>query len=138
MNKRVLITGGTGFVGHWLTKNHPIDQSGNGWLVNIGSGDYNTFEWMNHQWDLIIHAAPIDPCDVLSVAKRDNARVLYVSSGAVYHPENNTEYRQNKIRWEQECLDSGVDVVIARREIQHTAFGSGRDCSSYSGNHGRL
>jgi nucleoside-diphosphate-sugar epimerase len=40
--------------------------------------------------------------------------LLYVSSGAVYHPENSSEYALNKLAWEQECLVSGVDIVIAR------------------------
>lgn len=109
----ILVTGGSGFVGHWLKQAFPdgIKKCG---ISFLSSERYEKDDWQLYDWKRIIHAAPIAPTEVLKIAKRDNARVLYVSSGAVYHPENDTEYRQNKIRWEQECLDSGVDVVIAR------------------------
>jgi nucleoside-diphosphate-sugar epimerase len=110
--KSILVTGGTGFVGHWLQKKCPENFSGD--LNCIGSDKYKYGAWRRPMWDYIIHAAPIAPTEILKIAKRGGARVLYVSSGAVYHPENDTEYRQNKIRWEAECLESGVDVVIAR------------------------
>ena len=38
--------------------------------------------------------------------------MMYVSSGAVY--DHRTEYANNKRIWEAECLNSEVNVVIAR------------------------
>jgi nucleoside-diphosphate-sugar epimerase len=108
----ILISGGTGFVGHWLRVCKP-----HGWnTYNIRRARYDCMDWTNRKWDGIIHLAPIAPTKVLEIAKRDKCRVLYASSGIVYHPENEarTLYRADKIRYEQECLDSGADVVIAR------------------------
>jgi nucleoside-diphosphate-sugar epimerase len=109
--QNILVTGGTGFVGTWFDW---YNREKRNTLYLLGSKEYNAFLWKGFKWDYIIHLAPIAPTEILAIAKRDNARVLYVSSGIVYHPENDTEYRKNKIKWEQECLDSGVDVVIAR------------------------
>jgi nucleoside-diphosphate-sugar epimerase len=108
----ILIDGGTGFVGHWIvgTAHKNIKTFAE------SRKRYESMEWVNHRWDGIIHLAPIAPTKVLEIAKRDKCRVLYASSGIVYHPENEArrQYRADKIRYEQECLDSGVDVVIAR------------------------
>ena len=108
--KRILVTGGTGFVGHWMLQTAPPELD----VTYINRQGYNLWYWWTMEWDAIVHLAPISPEKVLSCAARNNARLLYCSSGIVYHPENDTEYRQNKIKWEQECLDSGVDAVIAR------------------------
>jgi nucleoside-diphosphate-sugar epimerase len=108
----ILIDGGTGFVGHWLRVCKP-----KGWNVyNIGRARYDVMDWTKRKWDGIIHLAPVAPTKVLEIAKRDKCRLLYASSGIVYHPENEArrQYRADKITFEQECLDSGADVVIAR------------------------
>jgi len=107
---KVLITGGTGFVGKWMRWTAP----GNVAVFPIDRNDYAIGAWRDVRWEYIVHLAPIMPDLVVSQAAKDNARLLYCSSGIVYHPENNTEYRRNKINWEQYCLDSGADVVIAR------------------------
>src|SRR5688572_14984412 len=83
-------------------------------VTYINRQGYGLWYWWKMEWDAIVHLAPISPDKVLACAERNNARLLYCSSGIVYHPENDTEYRQNKIKWEQECLDSNVDTVIAR------------------------
>lgn len=106
----VLITGGTGFVGHWLK----ITKPKNTLAYPIGRARYETMTWKDAKWDAIIHAALAPPTDVLSYAKEHKCRVLFVSSGVVYHPEFEPKYRKIKIDGEQECLDSGADVVIAR------------------------
>jgi nucleoside-diphosphate-sugar epimerase len=109
---RVLITGGTGFVGHWLRVCKPEGVN----IYSMGRKKYDEMEWSRQKWDAIIHLAPTPPTDVLACAKRNKARVLYASSGIIYHPENEArrKYREFKVTSEQECLDSGVDVVIAR------------------------
>lgn len=112
----ILITGGTGFVGSWMRKTEPEEA------IYINSDHYRYGLWTYSNWDYIVHLAPIHPGPVLNIAKRCHARVLYCSSGIVYHPEDNSQYRQNKIQWEKECLESGVDVVIARL---FTFFGDG-------------
>ena len=108
----VLITGGSGFVGYWTLKTSPRGLGAAG-LCRLS---YDAGYWYDMRWDYIIHAAHVAPTRVLECAKRNNARVLYVSSGIVYHPEklDDKQYRDEKLAWEQECQDSGVDVVIAR------------------------
>jgi nucleoside-diphosphate-sugar epimerase len=109
---KILVTGGTAFIGYWLRMNKPKDTV----LYTIGRARYDVMKWYDERWTGIIHLAPTAPTKVLECAKRNNCRVLYASSGIVYHPENEArkKYREDKIRYEQECLDSGVDVVIAR------------------------
>ncbi len=109
---RVLITGGTSFVGYWIAKKKPDDT----FVYVMGQNKYNDMEWFGAKWDAIMHLAPITPTNVLEYAKKNNIRVLYASSGAVYHPENHArkQYIADKIKFEDECLDSGADVVIAR------------------------
>lgn len=112
MNK-VLITGGTGFVGHWMKVTKPANVS----VTYLGREAYHEFtqlKWKHFDYDGYVHLAPVDPLHAIFGAKWNHARLLYCSSGIVYHPEHDTEYRQNKIKWEQECLSSGVDLVIAR------------------------
>lgn len=109
MNK-VLVTGGSGFVGHWMRQTAPPELD----VTYINRQAFNLWYWWTMEWDAIVHLAPVSPEKVLSCADRNKARVLYCSSGIVYHPENDTEYRQNKLAWEAECLASGVDVVLAR------------------------
>ena len=106
---KVLITGGTGFVGHWMKHTAPAEME----LVCIGRAEYNLWYWHKVKWDYIVHLAPIDPAKVLECAG-NHTRVLYASSGIIYHPENDTQYRRDKMAWEQACLDSGAEVVIAR------------------------
>src|SRR3990172_5612374 len=107
---KVLVTGGTGFVGHWMRQTAPPDLR----IRYIGKSDYELRHWKWMTWDYIVHLANISPYEVLEYAQPFGIRVLYASSGIVYHDENDTEYRQNKLDWEKECLDSGVDVVVCR------------------------
>ena len=108
---RVLITGQTGFVGHWMTKKIPPGVE----FVGGGRDFYNS-GMMEHLNAIthIVHLAHVAPFEVIELAQRWGARLLYCSSGIVYHPENDTQYRQEKIQWENICRASGVDVVIAR------------------------
>lgn len=105
---KVLITGGTGFVGYWMQQTQPKSLS----VLYFGRSWWDVQTLSKYKY--VAHLAPVEPTRAISCAKRNNARLLYCSSGIVYHPENDTEYRRNKIAWEQECLDSGADVVIAR------------------------
>lgn len=108
----VLVTGGTGFVGYWLRKMQPASFGGS---IYLSRSRYDSAIWRGYGGIThIVHLAPVDPGPALKLAKQNSARLLYASSGIVYHPENDTEYRQKKINWERTCLDSGVDVVIAR------------------------
>ena len=107
----VLITGGSGFVGSWMKKTQPENM----FVEYLGSWEYDNYLFASRSWDYIVHLAPIAPSFIITLTKRFNARLLYCSSGAVYHSEyQDKQYRDNKIKWEQECLDSGIDVVIAR------------------------
>jgi nucleoside-diphosphate-sugar epimerase len=106
----VLITGGTGFVGSWMAKTKPAGFE----IYALNRHNYETEWWDMWDFDYIVHLANVSPDKVIEASRYNHVRVLYCSSGIVYHEENNTEYRQNKIKWEKACLDSGVDVVIAR------------------------
>jgi nucleoside-diphosphate-sugar epimerase len=108
--ERVLITGGSGFVSFWMERTKPTNIQT--WLSD--SIDYANGTWERNAcgWDAIVHLAPVSPARVLRYAQEHKVRVLFASSGAVY--EQQTEYANNKRKWEQECLDSGADVVIAR------------------------
>lgn len=107
---KILITGGTSFVGYWLKVTRPENVI----AYSIGRERYDGMKWFDHKWDGIIHAGLVSPAKVLERARLDKCRVLYVSSGVVYHPEFEPKYRQIKLDGEKECLDSGQDVVIAR------------------------
>lgn len=105
----VIVTGGTGFVGTWMQKTQPEGVN----AACLSRANYSeALESM--ECDAIVHLANISPTLAIEQTKRNNARLLYCSSGIVYYPENNIQYRQNKIEWEAECLQSGADVVIAR------------------------
>lgn len=107
MNK-ILITGGTGFVGYWMRQTEPKELN----TFYLSRVKYLLENWDIHNWDYIVHLAPVSPASVLKSAKNSGARLLYCSSGAAY--DQPTEYADNKRRWEAECLASGVEVVIAR------------------------
>ena len=107
----VLMTGGTGFVGKWMQKTRRPHV--NIWAMS--REDYETYSLDRISGiHFVIHLAPIDPALAIECAHNNNARLLYCSSGIVYHAENDTQYRRDKMRWEADCLASGLDVVIAR------------------------
>lgn len=111
MAKNVLITGGTGFVGSWMRKTQPAHL--NAWFMSRADYEMVYIE-RTTGIDYVVHLANVSPYPAIECARRNDARLLYCSSGAVYHPENDNEYRRNKMDWESECLYSGVDVIIAR------------------------
>lgn len=103
---RVLITGGTGFVGRWLN----ITADPHTQIFNLNRHSH-ILELSG--FDYIIHLAPVSPAVALACAKINNARLLYCSSGIVYYPVD-TQYRKDKLEGERLCQESGRDVVIAR------------------------
>ena len=118
-DKRVLITGGTGFVGSWLKESLRYTAK----VTSVGRDGYE--DALKGDYDLIFHCAhaPIEP--VLACAYRGGAKVLFTSSGAVYGPlttrakENDltnpkTQYAVSKVRDEILLKNSGLDYVIAR------------------------
>jgi nucleoside-diphosphate-sugar epimerase len=105
MDHNTLITGGTGFIGHWMNKEHECWQ-----LDKLGWGEGKCFP--NH-WKYIIHLAPVPVDDVIKSAKNSGATVLLASSGGVYDPEP-TDYCKMKMDDENKLLASGLDVRIAR------------------------
>ena len=119
---KILITGATGFVGQWLTKTKPDNTV----VYGVGRTKYEKMAWRSERWTSIIHLAPTPPTDILECAVWCGARVLYASSGIVYHPENTArvKYREDKLSGERECVESPADVVIARL---FTFYGKGLD-----------
>ena len=73
--KRILVTGGTGFVGRWL------DVEGLD-ITRVGEREYS--DYLLLEWDYIIHAAPVMPIQSIECAIENNANLLLISSGAVY------------------------------------------------------
>ena len=104
----VLITGGTGFVGHWMTVTRPAQVH----LTALNHADYDLGQWKWQEYDAIVHLANVTPADV--IRSRHNARILYASSGAAKIRGRNNDYGYNKHLWEGDCRHSDADVVIAR------------------------
>ena len=118
--RNVLITGGTGFVGKWMQKTCPEDIN----ILPLSRWAFNNLKWHTIYWDYIVHLAPILPDRVIKLAKRTGARLLYCSSGIVYYPEVNTEYRKMKLKGETMLQYANIDHVTARL---FTFFGDGLD-----------
>lgn len=119
MNK-ILVTGGTGFVGKWMHRTQPEDTD----VTYLSRDQYWAGVWQKDMWDGIVHLAPISPASVIRVANHYHARLLYCSSGAVYGREG--KYADDKRKWEHECLRDGRNVVIARL---FTFYGDGLDAN---------
>ena len=105
-DSRILITGGSGFIGQWMGA-APVR------LVSLSRDQYENSGWQNGVWDYIIHLAPTPPDKVIECAARCMARVLYASSGAV-HDKQPGDYALGKIAAETALLDGGIDCSIAR------------------------
>lgn len=112
--KKVLITGGTGFVGHWMRYTQPAGLE----CRYIGHAEYDIWKcthWTEpDRYDYIVHLAPVAPTEVIECARIHKARLLYCSSGIVYYQTDNITYKVQKVFSEYECLDNHRDVVIAR------------------------
>ena len=106
--KKVLCTGGSGFIAHWMEQTQPPECK----VLWLNRSAYNQSWYLEEAWDAIVHLAPVSPTRVLAYAQKHSTRVLFASSGAVY--DRHDEYSDNKRKWERECADSGVDVVTVR------------------------
>ena len=106
-SNRVLISGGSGFVGYWMGKTNPKDTLS---MLVSSKGYQDT--WEGYDFTHIVHLAPVSPARVLKYAKEHGTRVLFASSGAIYNGRN--QYAYHKRLWEAECVHSNVDVVIVR------------------------
>lgn len=115
---RVVITGATGFVGQWMLNTAPPDVD----IYPMNREGYENGHLDTMSFTHCVHLANISPTRVIKATQRNEARLLYCSSGAVYDMQ--TEYANNKKRWEVECHVSGVDIVIARL---FTFYGDGID-----------
>jgi len=118
-NKRILITGGTGFVGSWLTESLRYVTS----VTSVGREYYD--DALKGNYDLIFHCAPTPIEPILACAYRNGAKILFTSSGVVYGPlttrakesdptNPKTQYALEKVRSEILLKNSGLDYVIAR------------------------
>lgn len=104
---RILITGGTGFVGRWLSL-APLED-----ITILNHQQYEALKWTSERWDYIIHLANVLPLQVIDCAYQNGATILYSSSGAVFDAEPG-EYSRMKQDGEAELLWSGLPVKIAR------------------------
>ena len=117
--KLVLLTGATGFFGGHLAK----ALTGKCNLVLAGRDNY--FVSLRHEYDYILHFAPVPIEPVLECAHKTKAKVLYASSGAVYGGKEGmvketdetwpkTDYGKEKLRSEYLLKTSGLDYKICR------------------------
>jgi nucleoside-diphosphate-sugar epimerase len=106
-----LITGGTGFIGWWLSQKYLADKMPTTMHMNFTT--YDDGFWQECDWDFIIHLAPVPVDRVIECAKRCNATVLLASSGGVYDREPDPYFKM-KLDDENKLLASGLDVKIAR------------------------
>jgi len=116
---KVLITGGTGFVGTWMQKTQPSGLA----CHYIGRAEYERMKWTKERYDYYVHLANVNPTRVVDACEWFSARMLYASSGIIY-TSLETQYAHDKRLWEWHCKSSGVNVVIARL---FTFFGDGLD-----------
>lgn len=97
----VLITGGSGFFGHWLKATQPVGIQAR----YLNQHDYYESHWAWTDWDAVIHCANVSP---LRVTQNHKGKLMYVSSGAVY--EGATEYADHKRHYESQCPDGTIIV----------------------------
>lgn len=114
---RIFVTGGTGFVGRWLletflyAKNRMKLKA----TMTVLTRDSKSFlQEMPHLKPLnfadgyegaashVIHAAPVKSDNAVTFALKNNAELLFTSSGAIYSL-NPTEYAAEKFRSELAC-----------------------------------
>jgi len=112
---RILLTGSTGFFGTWFKQSVNCTLSTRENYQQVLKGEY----------DYIIHLAPTPIEPIIECAKKNNASVLYASSGAVYggakqrcketdYPNPKTSYAVEKLRSENLLIHSGLDYKICR------------------------
>ena len=105
----ILITGGSGFIGGWLSRTPPKNV-----LINqLSRWGYAAGDWRTGQWKYIIHLARVPVDDVIACAEKCGATVLLASSGGVYD-RNLTDYFRMKLDDENKLLASDLNVKIAR------------------------
>ena len=97
----VLITGGTGFFGYWLSKTKPEGIHAR----HLNRNDYERSHWEWYDWDAVIHCANVSP---LRVIQNHKGKLMYVSSGAVN--DRDDEYTNNKRKWEAQCPKETIIV----------------------------
>lgn len=113
MLKKILVTGGTGFVGSWMERTEPDNHE----VYYYDRDSYNAFAlWRDEHYDAIVHLAPTSPVPVIKYCQaHEDTRLLYISSGAVYDElPSYFQYAYEKRIAESLCLSAGINCVIAR------------------------
>jgi nucleoside-diphosphate-sugar epimerase len=105
----VLVTGGTGFVGHWLSTVPGMQRR----TVYMGRKAYENNMLGVVDWEYIIHLAPVPVDRAIEQAKLFGSTILLASSGGVYDREP-SEYFRMKQEDEKKLSESGVKYRIAR------------------------
>jgi nucleoside-diphosphate-sugar epimerase len=117
--KDVLVTGATGFFGQHIA------NALTGKCIPVFARRDNYFTLLRHEYDYIIHLAPVPIEPVIDCAMQNMATVLYASSGAVYGGVKQsvretdetwpkTDYGREKLRSEFQLKETRLDWKICR------------------------
>jgi nucleoside-diphosphate-sugar epimerase len=99
---KFFITGSHGWFGSWITRY--LDG-----LYDYDVWDRKTFP--EGKYDYVIHLAPGDISPVIEFAKKNDATLLFTSSG-IAHFQDDSPYYKEKLVNERKIIDSGLQYRI--------------------------
>lgn len=110
--KSILMTGATGFVGHWMRKGLQAARKQQNVAFGLFQMNSTTPIYNTPHFDYVIHLAPIPISQILAHVRSPEV-IFFSSSGAVYRKELN-EYGRDKLRDENILLNLKAETRIAR------------------------
>jgi nucleoside-diphosphate-sugar epimerase len=104
MVMKFFITGSHGWFGSWITRY--LDG-----LYDYDVWDRKTFP--EGKYDYVIHLAPGDISHVIEFARKNNATLLFTSSGITHYADNSPYYKE-KLMNERKVIDSGLQYRVCQ------------------------